>query len=282
MQHTNNNNNNNPIHSLSIEHAISIPVHHRPPLSHFAPRRTVHAGHAISRVVFRYVLTLPFLRFVDYIRGIHRRHARLSACIIAHVQHDVVARCWCTTRARAFGAHLLLLLVRPKVPDLHYGPVAAAGHDDGGFVLERDAPYRFGGLAEFADQVARAEIPHLDAAVRAAGYDARIVELEARDAVVVRCEAVDGREGVERPHAHGAVGTTGYERGGGHLELADEGSVPLEDGEALTVVVLASFIGCILAGSRILTHRADSRSLHWYLSFLSRSCHRQRRWRRSG
>ena len=46
---------------------------------------------------------------------------------------------------------------------------------------------------------------------------------------------MDRGEGVEGPNADGAVGAAGYEGGGGHLELADEGGVALEDGEALSV-----------------------------------------------
>ena len=46
---------------------------------------------------------------------------------------------------------------------------------------------------------------------------------------------MDGGEGIEGPNADGAVRAAGYEGGGGHLELADEGGVALEDSEALSV-----------------------------------------------
>lgn len=88
---------------------------------------------------------------------------------------------------------------------LHYCPPAAAGHDDGLFFLEDNAPHGFGGRAEFADERAFLQIPDLDAPVAASADDAGVVELQAGDAVVVRRQSVDGLVGCQAPDAHGAV-----------------------------------------------------------------------------
>ena len=48
----------------------------------------------------------------------------------------------------------------------------------------------------------------------------------------MRGEAVDGDEALERPDAHAAVGAAGHERVAAHLQLAYQGGVALQDGEA--------------------------------------------------
>ena len=115
---------------------------------------------------------------------------------------------------------------------LHDGLLGATRHDDGLLLLKDDAPDGVGGLGELADEGAALDVPHFHAAVAAAGDDAGVVELQARDAVVVGGEPVDGLVVLQRPDAHAAVGAAGDEGVVPHLELADEGSVALEDGEA--------------------------------------------------
>ena len=109
-----------------------------------------------------------------------------------------------------------------KIPHLHDSPPAPTCHDDTPLALERDSPHCFGRLAQFPYQVSVAGVPDLDAAVRATADDARGVELERCDAVVVRGETVDRAVGEEGPDAHGAVGATGYEGVSAELQLADK------------------------------------------------------------
>lgn len=120
-------------------------------------------------------------------------------------------------------------------PYLHNRPIKPTRHDDRLLFLKRHPPNRLGRRTQFADQLARLQIPDLHPAVTAAGHDSRVVELEARDAVVVRCESVDGCFLFERPDAHGAVGAAGHEDVAAHLKLADERGVALEDSFALSV-----------------------------------------------
>jgi len=89
---------------------------------------------------------------------------------------------------------------------------------------------------------------------------------------------VDWREGFEGPDADGAVGAAGYEGGGAHLELADEGGVALKDCETAA--------GGNVSGGRRglsdqLTHHTDPRCARWYLDCRSPLAYHQRRWRRS-
>ncbi len=77
-------------------------------------------------------------------------------------------------------------------PHFHNRPLPTTSHDDGLLLLEHNAPNGFGGLAELSDQDASFDIPDFNATIAAAAYDARFVELQTCDAIVVGGEAVDG------------------------------------------------------------------------------------------
>ena len=121
---------------------------------------------------------------------------------------------------------------RRKPPNLHDRLATPRCHDNTPFTLEGDPPDRLGRLTQLPYQTTSCQIPDLDSTVRTTRNNARVVELEAGDAVVVGCKAVDWGVSFERPNADGAVGATGHERGGAHLELADKGGMALEDGLA--------------------------------------------------
>ncbi len=122
-----------------------------------------------------------------------------------------------------------------SVAYLHNSPIRPTGHNNRLLILKGHSPNRFGRRAQLSHQLARLQVPDLDSPIAAAGHDARVVELQARDAVVVGRESVDGRLLLERPDPHGAVGAAGDEDVAAHLELADEQGVALEDGFALSV-----------------------------------------------
>lgn len=123
---------------------------------------------------------------------------------------------------------------------LHHSPVRPTSHDHRLLLLERHSPNRFGRRAQLPHQLAGLQVPDLDSPIATAGHDARVVELQARDAVVVGRKSVDGRFLFERPDPHGAVGAARDEDVAAHLELADEQGVALEDGFALSVEMVQS------------------------------------------
>ena len=127
------------------------------------------------------------------------------------------------------------LFLRLEVPNLHNRSPTPTGHYHRRLALERNSPDCFRRLAQLSYQLAGTQIPHLDSSIGATGYDSRLVELKARDAIVVGGKTMDRGEGVKGPNADGAIGPASHESVGGHLELADEGSMALEDGEALSV-----------------------------------------------
>lgn len=126
----------------------------------------------------------------------------------------------------------------------HDSPICPTSHNNRLLFLKRHPPNRLGRRTQFAYQLAGLQVPDLDPAVAAAGHDARLVKLQARDAIVVGREPVDRRFFFKRPDAHGAVGAACNEDVAAHLELADERGVALEDGFALSVGV----VSCIRHG----------------------------------
>lgn len=104
---------------------------------------------------------------------------------------------------------------------LHNRPTPSIRHNNRLLLLKNDPPNRLSRLAQLSNQRTRAQIPDLDAAVTTTTHDARFVELEGRDAVVVRGQPVDRDVAVEGPDADGAVGAAGYEDGVAELDLPD-------------------------------------------------------------
>jgi len=161
--------------------------------------------------------------------GAFSRPQALRCDYFTDIDHDVIAH------LSGSGVLACGLFLWPEVPNLHDGSSTPAGHHHRRLALECNSPDSFRRLAQFPDQLAGTKIPHLDSAVRATGYDSGLVELEARDAVIVGGEAVDGRERVEGPDADRTIGSAGHECGGRHLKLADEGCMALEDSQTLSV-----------------------------------------------
>lgn len=116
---------------------------------------------------------------------------------------------------------------------LHDGLASPLAEHDALVLLERDAPHGLARPAQLADEGPRPEVPELDAAVVAARDDEAVVELEARDRVVVRAEPVQALERREREDDDAPVRAAGDEDVGRELELADERGVALEEGQAL-------------------------------------------------
>lgn len=149
------------------------------------------------------------------------------------MHHPLRQRHGAAEPARAKGGTGAVLRGRTEAPNFHDRLALSTSQHDGFLLFEDDAPYCLGWGAELPDECAALEIPDLDAAVGAAGDDARVVELQGCDAVVVGCEAVDGRVGRHGPDADGAVAAACDEGVAAELELADEGGVALENAEAL-------------------------------------------------
>jgi hypothetical protein len=98
------------------------------------------------------------------------------------------------------------------------------------FILKGDAPNRPTLRNEFTDRLSSLEIPDLEAAVTTTAYDARVVELQARHAVVVGSETVDGVVPFERPYPNRPVTTAGNKSTTTHLQLSHKGRMALKDG----------------------------------------------------
>lgn len=119
---------------------------------------------------------------------------------------------------------------------LHHRPPRSIRHNYGLLLFKGNAPDRFRRLRQLAQLLSGAQVPDLDAPIAATADDARVVELQASHAVVMRGETVDGPHLRQGPHSYRTVGTAGHERIAAHLELADEGGVALKDGMALARV----------------------------------------------
>lgn len=132
-------------------------------------------------------------------------------------------------------ANVLFLTRRAEIPNLHDRATASARHNNALLAFERDAPDRFGGLAQLPGEGALAQIPDFDAAVGAAAHNAGVVKLEGGNGVIVRGEAVDCCVSGEGPYSDGAVGTASYKSRSTHLKLAYEGGVALEYGKASSI-----------------------------------------------
>ncbi len=116
---------------------------------------------------------------------------------------------------------------------LHDGPTILQRHSHTFLLLKRNAPHGLTLGDQLADEMTSLQIPDLDAAVATAADNPGIVELQARDAVIVGGKAVDGAEPLERPHPHGAVAAARDKRAAAHLQLPNERCMALEDGLAL-------------------------------------------------
>lgn len=77
---------------------------------------------------------------------------------------------------------------------LHNRPVVTEGHRDTFLVLECDTPDCLALSDKLTDQMSGLEIPHLDPAVTTTAYNAGIVELQARNTVIVCGQSMNGDE----------------------------------------------------------------------------------------
>ena len=103
--------------------------------------------------------------------------------------------------------------------------------------LESNAPYGFTLSDKLAHQLPGLQIPDLDTAVTTTADNPGLVELKARDAVVVRGKSVDGTFAFQRPDANRPVGTSGNEGVTTHLELADQRGVALKNAETFAAEI---------------------------------------------
>lgn len=77
---------------------------------------------------------------------------------------------------------------------LHNSPAVLQRHSHALLLLKSNAPDCFALGDQLADKVACLEVPNLDPPVTPAADYPGVVKLQARDAVVMGCKAVDGAE----------------------------------------------------------------------------------------
>jgi hypothetical protein len=94
---------------------------------------------------------------------------------------------------------------RTECSDIHDGTTLTLGEGDELVVAESDSPHGLARLGEFANEDARLVVEQLDLAIVAASDYESLVELEARDRVVVSAEPVEAFECREAKDDHATV-----------------------------------------------------------------------------
>lgn len=97
---------------------------------------------------------------------------------------------------------------------------------------------------ELSNEMPCLEVPNFDASVATAADNPRVIELQARNAVIVRCKPMDGTIAFYRPDADRAIRSTRDKCITTHLKLSNQRRVALKDANTVaktsTLVVTSS------------------------------------------